>query len=1188
MVPSSIIKMTEMPLSQNGKVNRKVLRSLSAGDDVASGRKMLPVTRLEKKLAVIWNDVLKKEIDDIDADFFRLGGHSLKLVQLLNHVYREWGLKVKISDFFSQTSIRQQASLIAGRETGQYAEIRVIPEGSSYRLSAGQRRLWIISQVTETSRAYHLSSRIELTGRHSHTHLEKAILEVIRKHEILRTVFRKNEQGEIRQVILPVESLPFNVAFDDHGSSPSATDAFISAKAAESFSMEEGPLLRAGLIRLSDDRFIFHYTMHHIISDRWSMQILSREVISCYQALMRGETPSLLPLRIQYKDFAAWQSEQASADRMAACREYWLNRMAAPLPIMQISHDKGRPKRKTYNGYALATSLSASATQSLNTWCADRNGSLFMGVVTNLIALFYRYSGETDIVIGFPVAGRDDQALEDQIGFYINTLALRTKFSGEDSFETLYENIRRSTLEALENQAYPFDELIDDLQLTQDLSRSPLFDIFVNFENDLSAGDSSGSLPIEGIADIGPVPCKFDLIFNFIEKNGHLNLEVEYNTDIFNGATVARMIGHFKNLLASSLSAPHVPIPALDYLSDNERWQLTTGFNATENQVRQQTLIHLLEQQTERSPWDTAVVYGSTDLTFRELEDRSNRAARYLRQWGVKRRMLVPICMDPSAEMLVWLLGVVKCGGVYVPVDPQYPPGRIAYMLKDCGARLLITHSRFREKAEEWTAADKLYTDEVGKQLERQPGGRLDVELSPEDLVYVIYTSGSTGNPKGVAVTHGNLYNYLQWVRSRYLIPPVKGNFGLFTSLSFDLTVTSLFGPLVAGGCLHIYPAGMPVHEILRAYFSNDTGLDIIKLTPAHIQLLHSLNITATAIKRVIVGGDELLQEHIMTIKRIDSSIEVINEYGPTETTVGCTTAVVDESTDVISIGKPIDNTCIYILDAALAPVPVGVPGEIFIGGAQVAAGYFGNEALTQSRFIDDPFRPGQKIYRSGDTGRWLEDGNIVYGGRQDDQVKINGYRIELAEIELAIRSHPAIRESVVIARKNMSGGRDLTGFYIAAGDLSPAELQGYLPDRLPFYMVPQQLIQLSEIPLTQNGKIDRKKLAGMAGEDAVTEPEFITPVSLQEKNVAAIWKEVLKLDIDLSLNAHLFRLGGNSITALQILSRIYKDYGIMLSVDKVFQDPTVAGMAAQIEAAKWGNVQASGHQANEYVAIKV
>jgi len=348
------------------------------------------------------------------------------------------------------------------------------------------------------------------------------------------------------------------------------------------------------------------------------------------------------------------------------------------------------------------------------------------------------------------------------------------------------------------------------------------------------------------------------------------------------------------------------------------------------------------------------------------------------------------------------------------------------------------------------------------------------------------------------------------------------------------------------------------------------------------------LNITATAIKRVIVGGDELLQEHIMTIKRIDSSIEVINEYGPTETTVGCTTAVVDESTDVISIGKPIDNTCIYILDAALAPVPVGVPGEIFIGGAQVAAGYFGNEALTQSRFIDDPFRPGQKIYRSGDTGRWLEDGNIVYGGRQDDQVKINGYRIELAEIELAIRSHPAIRESVVIARKNMSGGRDLTGFYIAAGDLSPAELQGYLPDRLPFYMVPQQLIQLSEIPLTQNGKIDRKKLAGMAGEDAVTEPEFITPVSLQEKNVAAIWKEVLKLDIDLSLNAHLFRLGGNSITALQILSRIYKDYGIMLSVDKVFQDPTVAGMAAQIEAAKWGNVQASGHQANEYVAIKV
>lgn len=1044
----------------------------------------------------------------------------------------------------------------------QVSKIPVCPESENYPVSDGQRRLWVLNQFEQDSAAYNMvfSKTVEIKEVDI---FKMAVNSVLLRHEILRTVFKEDENGELRQVILSPEMLGFEIGYRDFRLAQDGTKAvenYIAKDAYRPFDLEKGPLIRATLLQLADEKFVFYYNMHHIIGDGWSVNVLVRDVLAYYESFAQNKTVVLPVLDIQYKDYAVWQQNQLSSKAYETHQQYWTQQFAASTPVLDLSSDLRRPKLRTSNGKSINTYLSASLSKQLKDFCQQNGGSLFMGLLATLNALFFRYTAERTFVIGCPVAGRSHQDLENQIGFYINTLALKNEVKNTDNFNDLFFTVKQRTLEAYEHQQYPFDRLIEDLVLNRDTSRNPLFDVMLVLQN-ATESTTSTLQPEDALMELSykQAASKVDLEFIFEEQGDQISLSLIYNTDIYEQQTVNGLILHFRQLLTALLNYPERNIEEIDFLSGSEKEVLLNEFNDTARDYKKEkTVIDLFHAQVLNNPEGTAVVFDGQKMSYKELDQLSNQFANCLEQdHHIQQGDLVGIKLDRSEWVIVAIFAVLKLGAAYVPVDPEYSSERETHILNDAKVKLLITSEKYQADVRyKLFLIDKsfdvhLYADTIAER-----------KISTGQLVYVIYTSGSTGMPKGVMITHASLMNYLDWGNSFYLGNDLRnGDFGLYTTLSFDLTVTSFFLPLTTGNTLWVFKNN-DVQELLKSYLASN--ISCIKLTPAHISLLKELDIESSSIELAIVGGDSLLQSHIDILRKLNPAIRIYNEYGPTEATVGCMIYEVQFEGGAISIGYPIANTEIYVLNAAHMLQPIGVAGELCIGGEGLAAGYLNRPDLNALKFVPHPFNAGERIYKTGDIARWLPDGNMVFLGRKDDQVKVRGYRIELGEIEASIKQHADLEEVIVLAHENESGEKELMAFFISSKKENISEIRALITKTLPHYMIPSALIQIERVPLTVNGKTDRKALIAMSSLATNDGKSYVAPDNEMESELIKIWEQVLNRN-DIGIQDDFFALGGHSLKAIRLITIVHKKYGVKLNVKQIFLNATIKAQAELI-----------------------
>jgi amino acid adenylation domain-containing protein len=1037
-------------------------------------------------------------------------------------------------------------------------------------LSFAQERLWFIHQMDPHSPHYNEAIPIYIRGAVQVSVLENILNPIVERHAVLRTTF-VTIAGEPIQQINPAQSVKL-AQFDLQGFPAPHREAemwrVLSDEARKPFDLTIDPLLRAALIQLADDEFVLLMTIHHIAFDGWSGGVLMREFALLYRAVATGETVELPPLPVQYIDFAIWQREQLQGAVLNERLDYWKEKLGHDLPVLSLPADHPRPRIQTFAGATETILIPPDIYGQLKSLAQESGSTLFMVLLAAFNTLLYRYTRQTDIVIGSPVSGRERTETYHLLGCFINTLVLRTDLSDNPTFRELINRVREMALGAYQHQDLPFERLVEALQPERDLSRSPLFQVLFVLQNtpqvELTIGEMS-------ICQLDPPTqiTKFDLTLEISEHDAGLSARFEYNTDLLDQTTIQRMAAHFKNVLIHAAALPDQPIAALPILSEAETHQLLVEWNETARDYRRDLCVHQwFEAQVKQTPDAIAAVLGDHHLTYHDLNCRANQLAHYLRGAGIGPESLVGICVPRSFDMLVSVLAVLKAGGAYVPLDPAYPPERLAYVIQDAQLAMILTHTTLSKR---FSTSESLcfYLDRDGVALDSQPITNPDSGVTADNLVYVIYTSGSTGHPKGTLIEHRGLVNYLTWCLDQYT-SPVGADYGalLHSSLGFDLTVTSVFTPLLQGRSVLLLPDHVDaLTEVLR----KDAGCDLLKVTPSHLRLLNSQLTAESAHNKVqvlIIGGEALRGEDLALWQA--TSTRLINEYGPTETVVGCCVYEVkpgETPGSNVLIGRPIYNTSLYILDAHYQPVPVGVAGELYIAGDGVARGYLNRPELTAARFIDNPFGAG-RMYRTGDWARYQPDGNIEFLGRIDDQVKIRGYRIELGEIETALKNEPNIEDAVVIANKSKEGDQRLVAYIVPRQKPAPSMgmLRQFLARTLPDYMIPVAFVALDEIPLTTNGKVDRKALPQPFWARIDTQP-YVTPRTPTEQTLAEIWSRVLNVK-QVGIHDNFFELGGHSLLATQVFSQIREQLQVELPIRLLFEAPTIAEFVVQVDKA--------------------
>lgn len=1148
MVPGYFVQLEKLPLNANGKIDRKKLSGIIPSGVAVAAPYIAPRNATEESLAAIWREILDREQVSVRDNFFTLGGHSLKATRLASRIHKQFQVRLSLNELFSCVVLEDQAALIGKARKQAFEAIPAVGEQPHYPLSSAQQRLWLLSQFNEINAAYNIPAVYQLTGPLNEQALEQALGLLVDRHEILRTVFREDETGAVKQFILhPAETGHVITLADDSDDNHHHLQQFI----AEPFDLSTGPLLRAALYRKNADTHVFCWVLHHIITDGWTMDILMEELLACYIACTSGSAPALPSLDIQYKDYAVWQQARLADTTYNHHRSFWLQQLEGGLPALALPIDKPRPVVKTYNGKTVVLRLEPALTRQLETLCLQHGATLFMGLLAAVNALLYRYTGQQDMIIGTPVAGRLHVDLEKQAGLFLNTLALRVAFHSHSSYKELLLKTKAVTLDAYAHQEYPFETLVNDLSLPRDMSRHPLFDVWVALQN-TGAGYAetytAGTLQVSGYNDVADVTSKFDLSFTFASAQDGLLAAITYNSDLFNADTIERMSRHLKQLVFEMVKRPDVPIQQLEYLNEEEKYELLHTFNAAAEKPAATVLIPDLFRSAVATNKDhNALLYGDQYITYRQLQQQAGRMAAYLQlAMHITPGDLVAIQLERSADAVIAMLAVMFAGAAYLPVDTGYQQERIDHMLRDSQCKLVIN--------EAWI--QHYHTLEPLAAI-------APVEVLPDNTAYVIYTSGSTGLPKGCEVTHANLASYIGWANQYYFGNQGPAAFGLFTSLSFDLTVTSIFCTLTQGGCLTIAPPAEDLADTLAWQFHAESGINSIKLTPSHINLLQQLEITSDSMLCAIVGGEELTASHVNILRQISPGIRIYNEYGPTEATVGCIVQPI-AAAHTVMIGQPVDATAIYILDDAQGLTSVGVPGEIFIAGAGVAKGYLGKSELTQEKFLDCPFGPYPRMYRTGDLARWHAGGVIEYLGRKDDQLKIRGHRVEPGEIENALRSHPQVLAALVTARMDTAANKELVAYLICEEGLHAGAIREYLRTLLPAYMIPAHFVPVKEFPLTRNGKINRALLPDPSSSALLTGTPYVAPRNEVEEKLVKIWEEVLARE-KIGVKDNFFELGGHSLKAGQLLTRINQTFHIRFNIRHVFNEPTIEHIGEQI-----------------------
>ncbi|MHA7060175.1 amino acid adenylation domain-containing protein [Aquimarina sp. M1] len=1153
--PSLIIRQDTFPINANGKIDPVVLEQKINDVLVKNQNYKAPTTKTEEKLATIWKQVLKLEKVGAKDNFLLLGGNSIKLIQLKLRIHQTFNVDLDIHKMFNNSILEEQANLIEQSKVSTFEIIDKLESEETYELSSSQHRLWVLSQFDQGSIAYNMPFSVKLNGEYDVPNFKKAIDKTIERHEILRTVFRVNELGEIRQQILSKDALNFKIDYVDFRGKEKPEEKAKQYEKEDSyiaFNLEQGPLIRAFLLQISDEEYVFYFNMHHIISDGWSMKVLIKDVLDCYEALKINNDASMVSLNIQYKEYVAWQKKQLLKDRFKESKKYWLNQFSGELPILDFPSSKIRPKIKTYKGHQLSTSIPSETIKKLKAYGQYKEGSLFVGLLAAWNILCNRFTGQNDIIIGTPTSGRDHVDLENQIGFYVNTLALRNQIDSTDTFNEIYDKVRTATFSSFDHQMYPFDNLVEDLDLIRNSSRSALFDVMLVLQNvvDNDFGSTIEEKDCDYISDDGICASKFDIELTFQEIGDALSFIVKYNSDIYDQHMIESIIRNYKQLIIQLVNNPDSEIRKVDYLSKEEKFELLHELNNTDvSYAQDKTIIDVFTEQVKQNPDEIAIEFDNRKITYLELDNLSNKWSNYLvKEHNLCANDLVGIKLERNDWLLICILGVLKVGAAYVPIDPSYPKSKIDYIKEDCKCKTFIDSKELAFFKETQSSYSVDYEDQ---------------KIDPKSVSYVIYTSGSTGMPKGVMIEHISMMNYLNWAQSYYLNNGLSNSdFGLFTSLSFDLTVTSLFLPILSGSRLKVFKQSLEITDLLKQYF--ESTISCIKLTPAHISLLENMELEANHLEMAIVGGDVLYQNQVGTLRKLNPAIKIYNEYGPTEATVGCIVYEIPEKNTNVLIGRPIQNTQVYILDELDNLQPKGVVGEICIGGDGLARGYLNRLKLNEERFINNPFKEGEKLYKTGDLARWLPNGNIQFLGRRDNQVKIRGHRIELGEIEYHLQSKNSISEAVVVLKNEGDFDIELLAYIVSNKKQERKKLYDYLSDKLPRYMIPDRFIQIKNMPITTNGKIDKKALSNIKGEELINQVEFELATTKIEKSILEIWKEVLGKD-RIGINDNFFELGGNSIKAVKILYKINTRFETNMSMKNLFQYPTIQYVASQI-----------------------
>ncbi|MBL6449152.1 amino acid adenylation domain-containing protein [Fulvivirga sp. 29W222] len=1174
MIPSKFEVAEVIPLTPNGKVDRSKLSEYDEVDYEPESNTVLPRNETESTLVSIWERIIGRSPIGIEDDFFELGGHSLTALRITHLIYEEMGANIGLNSIFMYRTIQELAPEVekSKHSTFQYT---LAPEGEEYYdVSHAQKRLWVIHQFKESAAAYHMPAAYSLKDINVEA-LEQAFATLVERHESLRTTFITVE-GEPKQKIHSSAEFNFRIEHTDlrdHTDQDQQIAAITQAVVNEPFDLEKGPLLRARLIQLGSNEYRLIFVMHHIISDGWSVMIMSREIFTLYDAFSQNRENPLPPLRIQYKDYALAQNQALNDTQNNPDREYWLNQFQGEIPVLELPLDKARPTVKTFNGSFVSAVFDPVVSDKLQQMSQQNGTSLFVVLLTLVKTLLHRYTQQEDLVIGTTVAGREHPDLEGQIGFYINMLAIRSQLSGQQPFAEALRHVKQNVVDGLKHQQYPFDKLVDELELKRDPGRSPLFDVlveFLNFKIDSAEEKSGGSSDQSTIApEAAPYAVsKYDLSFKFDQSEQGIMAAVEYNTDLFTQERVSQILRHVEELAAHVVDNMELPLEELQYMSREEETLLLEAFNtSTADVANHQPVYQLFDQQAAQNPEAISVVSGDRSLTYQELQESANRLAHYLKsECQIQPNDTVALMLPPDEQMIIAIMAILKSGAAFIPVDVDYPEKRRAFLLADSQAKVLITRSDLMLDMVDVYSGQLFAMDVQLEQLSTEASNPTYTD-NLQDLAYVMYTSGSTGTPKGVEIRHENLSNYIMWANGYYFGESSQSPMALFTSLSFDLTLTSIFSSLTRGERLIIFDHKQ-VDERLKAVFDPNSEVRVVKLTPSHINLLEELGMEKTSIEKVIVGGEELHEKHVRILKALNPAIEIYNEYGPTEATIGCMIKSISDDGEPITIGKPIANTRIYILDHNQRPMPVGVPGEICVAGAGVSSGYWQQPELTGKKFIKNPFKDNSRIYLTGDKGKWMPDGEVVMLGRIDQQVKVRGYRIETGEVEQALLQMDAIGQAAVIPVYSDGENCELASFYTLAEGFEPSssEVRQKLAEYIPEYMIPAFFVARETLPLTPNGKIDRKALAELSLIEQSEEQEYLAPRTDNERKLVEIWESVLLKD-KIGLKDNFFSLGGHSLKAIQIVARIHKVFNVQIAIGDIFVNPVLEDLALKIDS---------------------
>ena len=1151
MIPSYYVRLERMPLSPNGKLDRA---ALPKPESKIETEYTAPRNETEEKLVQIWSEVLNHKNIGVYDNFFELGGHSLKGTVLVLRIQKELKVEFPLKELFRTPTIAGMSEHIAGAKPSAYEMISASEEKEYYESSSAQKRMYVLQQLSPKAVNYNISASLAIDGNMSREKFEQTINKLLARHEVLRTSFETIDNQVVQRIH---DEISIDIEYSDK-TEEYARDAkkCIDQTAREfirSFDLSNAPLLRIGFVKLAAEKSLLLIDTHHIISDGVSLSVLVKEFTDLY------EGRALNPQRIQYKDFSEWQNAYLKSEAMERHKEYWMEQFAGEISALNMPTDYTRPSTRDQSGDSVTFNLSKETGKKLKVLSRETGATLYMVLLSAVNILLSKYSGQEDIVVGSPIAGRPHADVETLQGMFVNMLAMRSYPSNGKSYIEFLREVKEAALEAYEHQGYQFEEMVDSLELRRDISRNPLFDVMFTLQNMEDTKFELEGLTLTECA-ASDTASKFDMEIMASESGEEVSISIVYSTSLFKRETIERFAEHMRNLLEEITRDWDIPLGAIDILSEEERHKLLYEFNDTYAEYpRDKTIHQMFEEQVVRTPENIALVFGEKKMSYGELNARANQVARVLREKGVKADTIVGLMVDRSFEMIIGILSILKAGGAYLPIDPDYPDDRIALMLNDSGSKTLLTQSWLCDKIRFGGKVFELDDDALYE------GDNTNIEHinQTKDLAYVIYTSGSTGKPKGVMIEHGSVVNLCFGQIHRFKIDE-HDRVLQAVAITFDASVEQIFISLLSGAALYLPNQDVLLDSLKFNMYVQKNAITFLSAVPS---LLEKLNFNKLGDLRCVVSGGEAYSVDLLksASKEIGEKTTFYNEYGLTEATVTSSMCAVEleEMKYSVPIGKPINNCKAYIIEPIGNNLsPIGVPGELYISGDGLARGYLNHPELTAEKFIENPFVLGERVYRTGDLARWLPDGEIDFIGRLDEQVKIRGFRVELGEIESRLSEIEEVKEAVVVAAgKEKNDDKYLCAYVVTDEEITAKEFRDRLSKSLPNYMIPSYFVRLSRLPLTSSGKIDRRALPNL--EDKLHN-EYVAPRNTIEETLTQIWSEVLGCE-KIGIHDNFFELGGDSLKAMSLMSKINETLDTNIPIKDLFKALTIEGLSANI-----------------------